>query len=129
KTLELKPVQSNAHKLTKLQETREAYQQALCDALNARCTTQTEANDVVVNYDLNGYAKNALRKYVPQLTTTYNAGEIHDDHPVRFTNEGLRLDHKPENAIEWYVRIPYHEDYHFWIPAQPNPEQRDCSNR
>ncbi|MDB2239696.1 RNA-guided endonuclease InsQ/TnpB family protein, partial [Halorubrum ezzemoulense] len=46
------------------------------------------------------------------------------NHPVRFTNEGLRLDHKPENAIEWYVKIPHHEDYHLWIPAQPNPEQR-----
>jgi len=33
------------------------------------------------------------------------AGELHDAHPVRFTNEGLRLDHKPENAIEWYVKI------------------------
>jgi len=55
---------------------------------------------VVVNYKLSGYAKNALKKYVPQLTTTYNAGELHDAHPVRFTNEGLRLDHKPENAIE-----------------------------
>jgi len=98
---------------------------ALHDAFDAGCTTQTEANDVVVNYKLSGYAKNALKKYVPQLTTTYNAGELHDAHPVRFTNEGLRLDHKPENAIEWYVKIPHHEDYHLWMPAQPNPEQRD----
>ena len=80
---------------------------------------------MVVNYDLSGYAKNALKKYVPQLaTTTYNAGELHDDHPVRFTNEGLRFDHKPENAIEWYVKVPHHEDYHLWMPARPNPEQR-----
>jgi len=125
KTLELKLVAPNAHKRKKLCETREAYQQALHDAFDARCTTQTEANDVVVDYDLSGYAKNALKKYVPQLTTTYNAGELHDDHPVRFTNEGLRIDHKPENAIEWYVKIPHHEDYHLWMPAQPNPEQRD----
>ncbi|QAY21866.1 RNA-guided endonuclease InsQ/TnpB family protein [Halorubrum ezzemoulense] len=124
KTLELKLVDPNAHKRRKLRETREAYQHALQDAFDARCTTQTEANDVVVNYDLSGYAKNALKKYVPQLTTTYNADELHDNHPVRFTNEGLRLDHKPENAIEWYVKIPHHEDYHLWIPAQPNPEQR-----
>jgi len=125
KTLELKLVAPNAQKRQKLRETREAYQNALDDAFGAGCTTQTEANDVVVNYDLSGYAKNALKKYVPQLTTTYNAGELHDDHPVRFTNEGLRLDHKPENAIEWYVKIPHHEDYHLWMPAQPNPEQRD----
>jgi len=91
KTLELKLVEPNAHKRRKLRETREAYQQALHDAFDAGCTTQTEANDVVVNYKLSGYAKNALKKYVPQLTTTYNAGELHDAHPVRFTNEGLRL--------------------------------------
>ena len=125
KTLELNLVEPNAHKRRKLRETREAYQHALQDAFDAGCTTQTEANDVVVSYDLSGYAKNALKKYVPQLTTTYNADELHDDHPVRITNEGLRLDHKPENAIEWYVKIPHHEDYDLWIPAQPNPEQRD----
>lgn len=125
KTLELKLVDPNAHKRRKLRETRDAYQRALRDAFDAGCTTQTEANDVVVNYDLSGYAKNALKKYVPQLTTTYNAGDFHDNHPVRFTNEGLRLDHKPENAIEWYVKIPHHEDYHLWMPAQPNPDQRD----
>jgi len=70
KTLELKLVEPNAHKRRKLRETREAYQQALHDAFDAGCTTQTEANDVVVNYKLSGYAKNALKKYVPQLTTT-----------------------------------------------------------
>ncbi|ELZ40587.1 transposase, IS605 OrfB family protein [Halorubrum californiense DSM 19288] len=125
KTLELKLVDPNAHKRRKLRKTREAYQQALHDAFDARCTTQTEANDIVVDYDLSGYAKNALKQYVPQLTTTYNASELHDDHPVRFTNEGLRLDHKPENAIEWYVKIPHHEDYHLWMPTQPTPEQRN----
>lgn len=50
---------------------------------------------------------------------------FYDDHPVRFTDEGLRLDHKPKNAIEWYVKIPHHEDYHLRMPAQPNSEQRD----
>jgi hypothetical protein len=109
----------------KLRETRETYQQALHDAFNARCTTQTEANDVVVNENLSGYAQNAFKKYVPQLTTTYNAGELHDEHPLRFTNEGLRRDPKPENAIEWYVKVPHHEDHHLRMPAQPNPEQRD----
>mgnify|MGYP006271757205 CR=1 FL=1 len=125
KTLEFKQVEPNAHKRRKLRETRKSYQDALQDAFNQNCTTQTEANDVVVTYNLSGYAKNALKKYVPQLTTTYNAGNLHDDHPVRFTNEGLRLDHKPGNAIEWYVTIPHHEDYHLWLPTQPNPDQRD----
>ena len=125
KTLELKLVEPNANKRRKLRETRDAYQHALRDAFDAGCTTQTEANDVVVEYDRSGYAKNALKKYVPQLHNSYNAKELHNDHPVRFTSEGLQLDHKPENAIEWYAKIPHHEDYDLWLPAQPNPEQRD----
>jgi len=125
KTLELKLVDPNVHKRQKLRETRDAYQQALQDAFAAGCDTQAAANDVVVEYDLSGYAKNALKKYVPQLCgNSYDADELHDDHPVRFTNEGLRLDHQPQNATEWYVKIPHHEDYHLWMPAQANPEQR-----
>ncbi len=126
KTLELKLVDPNSHKRQKLRETREAYQQALQEAFAAGCDTQSAANDVVVEYDLSGYAKNALKQYVPQLCgNSYDANELHDDHPVRFTNEGLQLDHQPQNAIEWYVKIPHHEDYHLWIPARANPEQRD----
>ncbi|PSQ17071.1 transposase [Halobacteriales archaeon QS_8_69_26] len=126
KTLELKLVDPNVHKRQKLRETRNAYQQALQAAFAAGCDTQSAANDVVVEYDLSGYAKNALKKYVPQLCgTSYDANELHDDHPVRFTNEGLQLDHQPQNAVEWYVKIPHHEDYHLWIPARANPDQRE----
>ena len=126
KTLELKLVDPNVHKRQKLRETQDAYQQALQAAFAAGCDTQSAANDVVVEYDLSGYAKNALKKYVPQLCgNSYDADELHDDHPVRFTNEGLQVDHKPENAIKWYVRIPHHEDYDLWIPARANPEQLD----
>jgi IS605 OrfB family transposase len=126
KTLELKLVDPNVHKRQKLRETQDAYQQALQAAFAAGCDTQSAANDVVVEYDLSGYAKNALKKYVPQLCgNSYDATELHDDHPVRFTNEGLQLDHQPQNAIEWYVKVPHHEDYHLWIPARANPEQRE----
>ena len=126
KTLELKLVDPNVHKRQKLRETQDAYQQALQAAFAAGCDTQSAANDVVVEYDLSGYAKNALKQYVPQLCgNSYDATELHDDHPVRFTNEGLQLDHQPQNAIEWYVKIPHHEDYHLWIPARANPEQRE----
>jgi putative transposase len=125
KTLELKLVDPTVHKRQKLRETRNAYQKALQTAFAAGCDTQSAANDIVVEYDLSGYAKNALKQYVPQLHTSYYADELHDDHPVRFTNEGLQLDHQPQNAIEWYVKIPHHEDYHLWIPARANPEQRD----
>ncbi len=125
KTLELKLVSPNAHKRRKLHETTDTYRSALHAAFDAGCSTQSAANDVVVEYDLSGYAKNALKKYVPQLCGgSYDADELHDEHPVRFTNEGVRLDHKPQNAVEWYVKVPHHDDYHLWIPAQPNPEQR-----
>ncbi|MDB2272774.1 transposase [Halorubrum ezzemoulense] len=126
KTLELKLVDPNLHKRQKLRETRDAYQRALQAAFDTGCDTQSATNDVVVEYDLSGYAKNALKKYVPQLCgNSYDANEIHDDHPVRFTNEGLQLDHQPQNAIEWYAKVPHHEDYHLWIPARANPDQRD----
>jgi len=124
KTLELKLVDPTVHKRQKLRETRDAYQQALQAAFAAGCDTQAATNDVVVEYDLSGYAKNALKKYVPQLHNSYDADELHDDHPVRFTNEGVQLDHQPQNAIEWYVKVPHHEDYHLWIPARANPDQR-----
>jgi IS605 OrfB family transposase len=126
KTLELKLVDPTVHKRQKLRETRDAYQQALQEAFAAGCDTQSAANDVVVEYDLSGYAKNALKQYFPQLCgNSYDANESHDDHPVKFTNEGVQLDHQPQNAIEWYVKIPHHEDYHLWIPARANPDQRD----
>jgi hypothetical protein len=64
---------------------------------------RSEANDVVVEYDLSGYAKNALKKYVPQLVRD-GTQELDDGHPVRFTNEGVRMDHKPQNALEWYAK-------------------------
>ena len=69
KTLELKLADPNLHKRQKLRETRDAYQQALQAAFDAGCNTQSAANDVVVEYDLSGYAKNALKKYVPPFNS------------------------------------------------------------
>ena len=60
-TLELKLVEPNAHKHCKHCETKRAYQDALEAAFTANCTTQSAANDVVVNYALSGYAKSALK--------------------------------------------------------------------
>lgn len=126
KTLELKLVNPTAQKLRKLRETKRTYQAALRDAFRANCTSPSAANEIVVQYELSGYSKNALKRYVPQLCGgSYEAKDLHDDHPVRFTNEGVRLDHKPQNTIEWYVKIPHHEDYHLWLPAQSNPDQRE----
>ena len=111
KTLDVKLFNSNTHKREKFRETYKEYQKALDEAFTSDCSTQSEANDVVVEYDLSGYAKNALKKYVPQLVRD-GTQELDDGHPVRFTNEGVRIDHKPRSALEWYVKIPHHEDYH-----------------
>lgn len=64
-TMELKLVDPNAHKRRKLRETRSGYHDALHAAFDADCTTQTATNDVVVDYELSGYAKSAPKKYVP----------------------------------------------------------------
>ena len=117
------------NKQQKLRETKQVNQNATEEAFEQGCETQSEVNDIVVKYDLSGYAKNAIKKLVPQLTDedTYDADELGDNLPVRFTNDGFGLDHKPQNAIEWYVKIPHHDDYHLWFPLKINPEQRDCT--
>ena len=105
KTLEVKLYNPNTNKQRKFQKTYDAYQKALQDAFTSGCSTQSETNDVVVNYSLNGYSKNALKQYVPQLNgDSYDANELKNNHPVRITNEGLKIDHKPENQKEWYIK-------------------------
>ncbi|RAW44668.1 hypothetical protein DQW50_13030 [Halorubrum sp. 48-1-W] len=47
----------------------------------------TDANAVIVTHESSGYAKNELERDLPQLTT-YNADELQDDHPVRFSRKG-----------------------------------------
>ena len=123
KTLQATLAPSTAHKERKLQETLSGYRKALHDAFDAGCETKNAVNEIVTPYDLSGYAKDALKNYVPGLVD--DADELADDHPVRFTERGFSLDHKPENAIEWYVKIPHHEDYHLWLPARINPAQSE----
>ncbi len=36
---------------------------------------------------------------------------------MKFTHDGVRLAHKPQNHYEWYVKVPHVEDYHLWLPA------------
>ena len=125
KTLEAQLVNPTENKHQKLRETQTAYRRALDEAFQQGCETQSATNNVVVQYDLSGYAKTALKKYVPQLTgDSYDADELTDEHPVKFTDEGFDIDHKPQNAYEWYLKVPHHEDYNLWCPAGINPEQR-----
>ena len=125
KTLEARLVNPTTNKHQKLRETQTAYRRALDEAFQQGCETQSATNHVVVQYDLSGYAKNALKKYVPQLTgDSYDADALTDEHPVKFTDEGFDIDRKPQNAYEWYLKVPHHEEYNLWCPAGINPEQR-----
>ncbi len=103
-----------------------AYRRALAESFERGADTQSAVNDVVTGYTLTSYAKDALKNYVPQLRDTYNASELDDDHPVRFTNRGWRLDHSEERTHEFCWRVPQAgRGNAFWIPLCINPAQRE----
>lgn len=124
KTLEATLAPPTAHKEQRLQRTVATYRRALTTAFESGANTQTAVNDVVTGYNLTSYAKDALKNYVPQLRRTYNASELDDDHPVRFTNRGWRLDHSDEREHEFCWRVPQAgRGNAFWIPLRINPAQ------
>ncbi|WP_254546635.1 transposase [Halomarina pelagica] len=126
KTLEATLAPPTAHKEHRLQRTVATYRRALSEAFESGANTQTAVNDVVTPYTLTSYAKDALKNYVPQLRRTYNASELDDDHPVRFTNRGWRLDHSEERTHEFCWRVPQAgRGNAFWIPLRINPAQRE----
>jgi IS605 OrfB family transposase len=125
KTLEATLVTPTTGKERRLQRTVANYRRALRESFGARASTQTAVNDVVTPYRLTSYAKDALKSYVPKLRGTYGASELADDHPVRFTNRGFRIDHSADREAEfcWYVPQAGRSNG-FWIPLHINPEQR-----
>jgi putative transposase len=126
KTLQATLAPPTAHKEHRLQRTVATYRRALEDSFESGVDTQTAVNDVVTGYDLTSYAKDALKNYVPQLRRTYNALELDDDHPVRFTNRGWKLDHSEERTHEFCWRVPQAgRGNAFWIPLRINPPQRE----
>ena len=106
KTLQATLAPPTAHKEHRLQRTVATYRRALEDSFESGADTQTAVNDVVTPYTLTSYAKDALKNYVPKLRDTYNAKKLEDDHPVRFTNRGWRLDHSEEREHEFCWRVP-----------------------
>jgi putative transposase len=125
KTLEATLAPPTAHKEQRLRRTVATYRRALSEAFESGAETQTAVNDVVTGYDLTSYAKDALKNYVPKLRRTYNAREIRDDHPVRFTNRGWSFDHSEEREHEFCWRVPQAgRGNAFWIPLRINPQQR-----
>ncbi|WP_363463642.1 transposase [Halogeometricum borinquense] len=126
KTLQATLAPPTAHKERRLQRTVATYRRALSESFESGATTQTAVNDVVTPYTLTSYAKDALKNYVPKLRDTYNASELKDDHPVRFTNRGWRLDHSDERRHEFCWRVPQAgRGNAFWIPLRINPAQRE----
>jgi putative transposase len=124
KTLEATLAPPTTGKEQRLERTVATYRRALSDAFGSGADTQTAVNDVVTPYTLTSYAKDALKNYVPKLRDTYNASELADDHPIRFTNRGFRLDHSDERAHEFCWRVPQAgRGNAFWIPLRINPEQ------
>ncbi|MCU4802478.1 transposase [Halobacteria archaeon HArc-gm2] len=124
KTLEATLAPPTAHKAQRLERTVATYRRALEDAFESGADTQSAVNDVVTPYTLTSYAKDALKSYVPQLRRTYDAAEIEDDHPVRFTNRGFRIDHSSKRAHEFCWRVPQAgRGNAFWIPLRINPAQ------
>ncbi|ERG98793.1 MAG: hypothetical protein J07HQX50_02840 [Haloquadratum sp. J07HQX50] len=77
------------------------YRRALSESFDFDADTQAAVNDVVTSYTLTSYAKDALKNYVPKLRRMYNASELKDDHPIRFTNPGWRLDHSDDRTHEF----------------------------
>jgi putative transposase len=124
KTLQATLAPPTAHKEHRLQRTMATYRRALAEAFESGADTQTAVNDVVTGYNLTSYAKDALKNYVPQLRRTYNASELEDDHPVRFTNRGFRIDHSEDRTHEFCWRVPQAgRGNTFWIPLRINPAQ------
>jgi len=126
KTLEATLAPPTQHKERKLRDTLTTYREALHEAFNAGCTTMSETNDIVTPYDLAYQAKDALKRYVPQLHRTYDARELDDDHPVRFTNKAAKFDYDEsrEHGVCWNAPRPG-RGTNFWIPLRLNPDQRD----
>lgn len=124
KTLEATLAPPTTGKAQRLQRTVATYRRALSDAFESGADTQSAVNDVVTPYTLTSYAKDTLKKYIPQLRDTYNAEELADDHPVRFTERGWKFDHSPDRHHEFCWRVPQAgRGNAFWIPLRINPAQ------
>lgn len=125
-TLEATLVSPTTGKERGLQRTVANYRRALRDAFDAHADTMSAVNDLVTPFGLPYQAKDALKSYVPKLRRTYNAGELADDHPVRFVNRAAKFDHSADRDAEFVWNVPQPgRGTNFWIPLHVNPDQRD----
>ncbi|MDL0126394.1 transposase [Halobacterium salinarum] len=118
-------VEPTAHKERKLRRLQSTYREALQEAVEAGATTMTAVNDIVTPYDLPYQAKDALKRYVPQLLED-GTPDLDAAQPIRFTNRAATFDHSAERTHEicWAVPQPG-RGTDIWIPLAINPAQRD----
>lgn len=129
RTIQATLVAPTSHKERKLRSTLSTYREALQEAFSDGCDTQRAVNKIVTAYDLTSYAKDALKNYVPKLLGTYEAKELGDEHPARFTNRGWKLDYSEDRDHKFCWRVPQAgHNNSFWIPLQINQAQRDLWN-
>ncbi|MFP4051029.1 MAG: RNA-guided endonuclease TnpB family protein [Thermoplasmata archaeon] len=123
RTLRAKMFKPNRKKKELLGRSFKAYQEALEEGVEDSIDTISDANDLVVQYDLSGYMKNTLKKHIPKVVK--NGGEeVSDDNALKITNEGVKLDHQPDNYYEFYVNIPSTwQRGGYWCPIEINPNQ------
>ncbi len=123
RTLRAKLFKPNAKKRELLNRSFKAYQQALEEGVDHRCTSMSQANDIVVQYDLSGYMKNTLKKHIPKVVKN-GGGEVGEDNALKITNEGVKLDYQPDNHHQFYVNLPSTwQRGGYWCPISINPVQ------
>ena len=106
KTFEATLAPLTAHKERRLQRTEATYRRALRDAFDTDCTTQTAINNVATDYDLSSCAK----EHSNSTSHDFDAEELVEDYPVRFTNRGWHHDHSPDRAHEFCCGHVGHRD-------------------
>lgn len=124
RTLTAKLVSPTVHKERKLRHLLTTYREALQDAFDSSANTMGQVNEIVTPYDLPYQAKDALKRYVPQLLSVREAHGLRDNHPLRLVNRAARFDYSADREFGYCWEVPY-PGYgtNFWIPLQINPEQ------
>ncbi len=123
RTLKAKLFNPNARKEELLNRSFRAYQQALKDGVERGIETMTDANDLVVQYDLSGYMKNALKKHIPKVVK--NGGkDVGEDNALKITNEGVNFDYQQDNHHKFYINLPSTwQRGGYWCPIEIIPNQ------
>ncbi len=123
RTLKAKLFEPNRRKIELLESSFEAYQGALEEGVKEGINTQSDANDLVIQYRLSGHMKNALKRHIPKVVK--NGGkDVSENNALKITNEGVNLDYQSDNLHKFYVNLPttWHRGG-YWCPIEIDPTQ------